>query len=186
MTFVNTTMFASYMTKDCKNLKGTLKVPNKVTTCTGDLYLFYECDGVLKAGCADTNMYISSHCPEVDCQSTIRNLIDNDYFNIRAVDDAILVDIKPLNWKRVLNFLYGFVNDTNDYIYIFLLFGFLGILILFLRVMLCRSTNAFMQSSPALPSAPPMPSGPPMLYEPRMPNNYYDQSYGVFNENKKK
>jgi len=49
-------MFASYMTKDCKNLKGTLKVPNKVTTCTGDLYLFYECDGVLKAGCADTNM----------------------------------------------------------------------------------------------------------------------------------
>ncbi len=184
MAFVNTTIFASYMSKDCENMKGTLKIPNKVTTCTGDLYLFYECDGVLKAGCADTKMYISSHCPEVDCQSTIRNLIDNDYFNIRAVDDVILVDIKPFSWKRVLNFLYGFVNDTNDYVYIVMLFFLFGILIFFMRILLCKSTNVFMRSSSAIPSAPPMPFVPAVTYEPQMPNSYYDQNYVVYNENK--
>ncbi len=125
------------------------------------------------------NMFISPHWPEVDCQSTIRNLIDNDYINIRAVDNIILVDLKPFSWQRISNFLNEFFNDANDFVYIGLLFVLFGILIFLLRVITAKTTGSFIRPHSVTPSAPPMPSPTPML------SNIYAQTYEVHNEDKK-
>ena len=47
-------------------------------------------------------LYISDNCAEVECQSTLRNIIDNDYTNIRDVGDLVLVDLKPFSCGAVI------------------------------------------------------------------------------------
>ncbi len=104
MIFENTTLFTSYNAKGCDNGYGNIQIPNKVKKCTSELFVYYDCDGVEKAGCADKNFFISSYCAPTDCQSSIQNVIDNEYVNIRKIDNLILVDIKSYSWKRIGNF----------------------------------------------------------------------------------
>jgi hypothetical protein len=111
MAFQNTTYLKSFNAKGCGIRKGTITIPNKVEKCTKELLVYYTCDSVQKMGCADKNMLIGS-CSIIDCQSTLRSITDNEFINVRAVDDIVIVDIKPFNWKRIANFFNEFVNDT--------------------------------------------------------------------------
>ncbi len=130
MAFKNTTYFTSFNAKGCDIKEGLITIPNKVEKCTKELLVYYTCDSVQKMGCADKNMLIGA-CSIIECQSTIRSIIDNEYINVKAVDDVVLVDIKPFNWQRVLNFLNEFVNDANDFVYISVLLALILILIFF-------------------------------------------------------
>ena len=177
MILENKTLLTSFNAKGCDNRYGAIKVPNQVQKCTSELFIYYECDGVEKAGCADRNLFISSHCATVDCQATVRHLVDNEYVNIRAIDHVILVDFKSFRWKKFVKFLNEFVNDANDYVYIGLLLVLISILIVFVQIM-TKKLSA--RHSPAhrplaIPCAPPMPSPPlkPIIYE---------QTYDVHNE----
>ncbi len=104
MPLENTTLRTSFNVKGCDNRYGTIKVPNQVQKCTSELFVYYECNGAEKAGCADKNLFISSHCATVDCQLTVRHLVDNEYVNIRAVDNVVLADFKSFRWKRIVVF----------------------------------------------------------------------------------
>jgi len=179
MAFQNTTYLTSFNAKGCGIREGAITIPNKVEKCTKELLVYYTCDNVQKMGCADKNMLIGS-CSIIDCQSTLRSLIDNEFINVRAVDDIVIVDIKPFNWKRIANFLNEFVNDANDFVYIGLLLALICILIFFSKVIISNKLMNIrkFRSPPAIPSAlKPEPSAPPM------PFNAYEQTYGVFNEN---
>ncbi len=132
MALQNYTFFTKYKAKGCENIAGTLRIPNEVKTCTSELFVYYDCDSVEKAGCSDKNFFISSHCANIQCQSSIREFIDNEFVNIRTVDDVILVDIKSYNWKQFVNFLLQFINDKNDYIYIFLILALIGLIIMYI------------------------------------------------------
>ena len=181
MILENTTLLTSFSAKGCDNRYGALKIPNQVQKCTSELFLYYECDGAEKAGCADKNLFISSHCATVDCQSTVRHLVDNDYVNIRTIDNVILVDFKSLRWKKFVNFLYEFVNDANDFVYIGLLLVLIGILFFFIQIM----TKKLNSRRPPARCPPPVPSAPPMPTSPLMPI-VYEQTYEFHNEIVKK
>jgi len=73
-------------------------------------------------------------------------------------------------------FLYEFVNDANDFVYISLLLVLVGIFIFFLQIMRKKLSAPVVRRPPAVPSAPPMPS--PSLF----PLNVYEQTYEVHNE----
>jgi len=179
MDILNTTYFTSFNAKGCGVREGKITIPNKVEKCTEELLVYYTCDTVQKIGCADKNMYIGA-CTIIDCQSTIRSVIDNEFINVRAVDDVILVDIKPFNWLRVANFFKEFVNDANDFVYIGLLLLLICILIFSSKVIFSYKLLAFrkFRSPPDIPSVHKLePSAPPM------PLNAYEQTYIVYNEN---
>jgi hypothetical protein len=181
MAFKNTTYFTSFNAKGCDIKEGLITIPNKVEKCTKELLVYYTCDSVQKMGCADKNMLIGA-CSIIECQSTIRSIIDNEYINVRAVDDVVLVDIKPFNWQRVLNFLNEFVNDANDFVYISVLLALILILIFFSKDVISSKLlfRCKVRSPPPIPSGPkPKPSAPPL------PLNFYEQSYGVYNETTK-
>ena len=164
MNILNTTYITSFNAKGCDVREGTITIPNKVEKCTEELLVYYTCDSVQKIGCADKNMNIGA-CTLIDCQSTIRSIIDNEYINVRAVDNVILVDIKPFNWQRIANFFNEFVNDGNDFVYIGLLLALICILIFFSKVIISHKLLTFRKyrSPPAIPSAPkPKPSAPPL------------------------
>jgi len=184
MDFVNTTLIATYNARGCDNTYGTIQIPNKVQKCTSDLFVYYECDGAEKAGCADKNFFISPHCATIECQSSVRNVIDNEYVNIRTVDNLILVDIKPYSWKRIGKFLYQVVNDTNDYVFILLILVLIGFFIFLLKFFFHKleSNDRIMRPEPApvFSSAPVFPSAP------ALPLNTYEQTYAVYSENPKK
>jgi len=183
MALQNYTFYTSYKAKGCENIAGTLKIPNKVSRCTSELFVYYDCDTVEKAGCADNNFFISAHCTDIDCQAVVRDFIDNKYVNIRTVDNVLLVDIKSFNWKRFVNFLFQFVNDINDFFYIFLILILLVMFFFYIFLKKKKKITSRTFSAPHFSSAPPLPSAPPCEFS--CPMNTYELTYGNYDETKK-
>ena len=117
--YFNHTVTGIFEAEGCCSEINTLFIPNKITKCTTETFIYYSCKGVEKTGFLNKDMYIIEKSTIVDCSSDIVYLILKKELEIKRVDEYIYVTSdNDVNLKFFIRFLYNFVNDVQDYIHL--------------------------------------------------------------------
>ena len=117
--YFNFTVTGIFEAEGCCSEINSILIPSKITKCTTETFIYYNCKSVEKTGFLNKDMYIIEKSAIVECSSDIVHLILKKDLKINRIDEFIYVFSKnDLNLKLVIRFLYNFVNDIQDYIHL--------------------------------------------------------------------
>lgn len=116
-----------YCQNNCSIVKK-INIIENVDICTEDVYVSFLHNDVIKFGYLTKNLTIIEQSNEVNCTEEEKTIEKENNFEIKRLNHFIGIDFKQnsslaleqyLNLTR--NFLMGFIDDKNDYVFLIII-----------------------------------------------------------------
>ena len=141
--YSNKTVNGDFYSKECCHPIKNLKIPTKVKECTQELFVYFMCNDIEKAGFLTKHKEILNSNAGVLCSDEKIDLIDWDDLFIQKINDVVIVEAKRLTfWYHARDFIRKSFDDVNDYCYAgFIVLNNLLVIIFFVYLQHKRSKS---------------------------------------------
>ena len=143
--YSNKTVNGEFFSKECCHPIKQLKVPTKVKDCTKELFVYFVCNNIERAGFLTNHKEIVDSNTAIMCTDEKVDLIDWSDLLIQKINDVIMIEAKKIPiLHHVKDFIGKSFDDLNDYCYVgFIVINNISVILLFVFYLRTRRQPSF-------------------------------------------